>query len=224
MGQAFPVPNTVPPSRGTRYVSLASKVKEQIRLEEAPPTRSRGRRNPRQPQKNMDPLVHLGRQVSRKIEVGDFKGAIRLASSDDTLADFDESTYSTLKSKHPAPHPDTCLLPPRHMPRSTPHPCWSFLSGFSCDVVAAICSIPNGSAGGLDRLLPQHLKDLVQRVDDLEESPFLLALTDFCSLVLCGETPSEVRPFLWCIRSSPPQEVWWDKAHCCGLYLAPIGS
>ncbi len=33
-----------------------------------------------------------------KIEEGDFRGAIRLASSDDTLADFNEETYDALCS------------------------------------------------------------------------------------------------------------------------------
>ena len=57
---------------------------------------------------------------------------------------------------------------------------------------------PCGSAGGPDKLRPQHLKDLLQHVgvDDLE-SPFLSALVAFCNLVLRGETPVEVRPFFF---------------------------
>ena len=89
------------------------------------------------------------------------------------------------KAKHPAPHPGTCFpSPPVSADLSfqvTPH-----------DVLAAIRSFPNGSAGGPDRLLPQHLKDLVQ--DDQDESLLLSALTEFCILVLQGDIPLEVRP------------------------------
>ena len=61
--------------------------------------------------------------------------------------------------------------------------------------MAAIRSFPNESAGGSDRLKPQHLKDMVQGVDIPEDSPFLCASTEFCSLVLHGNVPDEMRPF-----------------------------
>ena len=63
--------------------------------------------------------------------------------------------------------------------------------------MAAIRSFPNGSAGGPDRLKPQHLKDVIQGVDIVEDSPFLCALTEFCNLVLRGNVPDEVRPFFF---------------------------
>ena len=68
----------------------------------------------------------------------------------------------------------------------------------SKEVCHAIRSFPCSSAGGPDKLRPQHLKDLLQHVgvDDLE-SPFLSALVAFCNLVLRGETPVEVRPFFF---------------------------
>ena len=63
--------------------------------------------------------------------------------------------------------------------------------------MAAIRSFPKGSAGGPDRLKPQHLKDMVQGVEIAEDSPFLCALTEFCNLVLHGDVPDEVRPFFF---------------------------
>ena len=68
----------------------------------------------------------------------------------------------------------------------------------SKEVCHAIRSFPCGSAGGPDKLRPQHLKDLLQHVgeDDLD-SPFLSALVAFCNLMLRGETPVEVRPFFF---------------------------
>ena len=52
--------------------------------------------------------------MTRKIETGDFKGAIWLASSVDTMANFDDAAYSALLSKHPAPHTCMCIpsVPP----------------------------------------------------------------------------------------------------------------
>ena len=55
----------------------------------------------------------------------------------------------------------------------------------------------NGSAGGPDRLQPQHLKDMTSKIVDPEDSPLLSALCDFCSLVLQGNTPVCIRPFFF---------------------------
>ena len=43
--------------------------------------------------------------------------------------------------------------------------------------------ISNGSAGGLDMLNPQHLKDLVQDVEIVEDSPFPNAVKRSCTHV-----------------------------------------
>ena len=45
----------------------------------------------------------LAHQVSRKIEDGDVRGAIRLARSEDTLAEFSDETFAALQAKHPPP-------------------------------------------------------------------------------------------------------------------------
>ncbi len=58
------------------------------------------------------------RRASRKIDAGDLIGAIRLASSNETLANYDDSTFSALQSKHPSPHPDS-IIPPSVTPRAT---------------------------------------------------------------------------------------------------------
>ena len=60
-----------------------------------------------------------------------------------------------------------------------------------------INSFPNGSAGGPDRLQPQHLKDMTANVVDPDDSPLLSSLRDFCSVVLQGITPVCVRPFFF---------------------------
>lgn len=60
-----------------------------------------------------------------------------------------------------------------------------------------IQSFPNGSAGGPDKLKPQHLKDLVQDVQPEDDPPFSRALSSFCILVLQGNVPAEVRPLFF---------------------------
>ena len=56
-----------------------------------------------------DPLAAL---VSTKLEEGDFKGAIHLASSGDTIVKYSEDSLSALRNKHLAPHADTHIPPP----------------------------------------------------------------------------------------------------------------
>ena len=101
----------VPQRKRRSKRSLTSFVKEQLQHEGQPPIQSfhrvaKGRR------KEADPNTALARRVTTKIEEGDFRGAVRLASSADVLADFSDDNYSALKSKHPSPHPDTCIPPP----------------------------------------------------------------------------------------------------------------
>ena len=176
------------PHRGNPHQSLASKIKDQLR-EEAPPL-VYGYPSLSKRKKPGDPLEGLARQVSRKIEDGDVRGAIRLASSEDTLADFSDNTFTALQAKHPLPHPD-CSIPPVPLVSSG---CLEVTAGA---VVRAIKSFPNSSAGGFDRLRPQHLKDLLTIVGDVEDSPLISALIAFCTLVLEGRTPEEVRPFFF---------------------------
>ena len=89
-----------------------------------------------------------GKRVAAMIEDGDFRGAIRLATSDDTLADFSDSTVSSLCAKHPPTHRDS------HIP---PSPTGGELVEcvVSCmDVVQTIRLFPCGSAGGPANHIP----------------------------------------------------------------------
>ena len=139
-----------------------------------------------------DPEDYLAMKVSAKIEEGDFRGAIRLASSDETLADASDETYSALHMKHPPSHPDSNIPP-------SPSVCVLDEWEVSCvEVLRAIRSFPCGSAGGPDKLHPQHLKDLIQPVGvEDAECPLLIALARFCTLVLRGDVPHGVRPFFF---------------------------
>jgi len=63
------------------------------------------------------------------------------------------------------------------------------------DIVKAIRSFPNGSAGGPDGLKPQHLKDMIG--PSVNTSGLLSALSLFVQLVLDGRTPAPWRPFFF---------------------------
>ena len=129
-------------ARGGRRWSLAMAVNSQLREEAAPPSsppsRSRQRGSQSSPQ---DILKSLASRVSVKLEQGDFKGAIRLACSDDMLADMSDATFASIQQKHPTPHPDSVISPHTG---DLPSP----VAVSEEDVSQAVQSFPNGSAGG----------------------------------------------------------------------------
>ena len=63
-------------SRGRTPVSLASRVKEEVRLKEGPLLKTQGRETEKHPHRRVKPLPRLASQVTRKIEAGDLKGVI----------------------------------------------------------------------------------------------------------------------------------------------------
>ena len=95
------------------------------------------------------------KRVTSKLEEGDFRGAVRIACSEDYLAPFNSDTLSALQAKHPAPHPDSTIPAP-----SQANPVQVDLQ----DVASTIRSFPSGSAGGPDRLRPQNLKDMLKQL------------------------------------------------------------
>ena len=98
----------------------------------------------------------MGR-VSAKLEEGDFKGAVRLASSEDSIAVPNSETLAALQEKHPLPHPDSVF--PQVSSQDLPMP----VQVAEDEVARAICSFPCGSAGGPDALRLQHLKDMTSK-------------------------------------------------------------
>ena len=176
------------PARCGRNWSLATLVNRQLREEEDPPTIIPSRRG-KGKGKAKDPMESLGHRVSEKLEEGDFKGAVRLACSEDSIADRNDATFAALKEKHPPPHPDSSIPSP-------PDSSVPLLTVSVEDVAQAIKSFPNGSAGGPDGLRPQHLKDMTNS-SNVEASSLLTALASFSSLVLEGKPPPAIRPFLF---------------------------
>ena len=137
------------------------------------------------------PKDSLAARVSAKLEEGDFRGAVRLASSDATLAPMDNSTFAALQEKHPPSHPDS-IFPPLQEDFLS-----NSISASDEDIIKAIRSFPNGSAGGPDGLRPQHLKDMIDSSAEGGRQVLLPALTSFVELVLAGRTPSSITPYLF---------------------------
>lgn len=140
--------------------------------------------------KASDNVWSLAARVSAKIEEGDVRGAIRMAASDDTLAPFDEVSLEALRRLHPrraAPaHPE----PSAQATNTTEHNAIPTEG----DIVEAIKSFPAGSAGGLDGMRPQHLKDMTTTFTGPDGKQLISSLTRFVGLCLTGQVPLPVRP------------------------------
>ena len=178
------------PKRGGHRRSLASHVNSMIR-EEAdpdPPQSAPGKSTSRVPK---DPLENLAARVAAKLEEGDFRGAIRLASSEDTMAEVNSSTLSALQEKHPLPHRDSALLPTSAGSNVSP------IQVSAEEVAKAICSFPCGSSGGPDGLRPQHLKDMTGSSAAGGGQMLLQSLTSFINFILAGEVTHPVRHFFF---------------------------
>ena len=169
--------------------SLAIIINKQQREEEDPPNFKSPTKKGRGQAKPRNPLASLGHLVSEQLEEGDFKGAVCLACSEDSMADRNVDTFTALKEKHPSTHPNSSIPP---YPDVTP-----FLPPISIDDVAwSIRSFPNESTGGSDGLKLQHLKDMTNSSNAVDPSLKLLsALESFSTLVLEGKTPLPIRFF-----------------------------
>ena len=88
----------------------------------------------------------LAARLLAKLEEGDFKGAVRLASSEDTLPPLSEAILEALKGKHSHLPPDSSITSADQTPQHLT------ISGE--DVTQAILSFPKSSAGGPDGLDP----------------------------------------------------------------------
>ena len=130
----------------------------------------------------------LAARVSNKLEDGDIRGAIRLASSDSTIAEYTEETVSALKSKHPQ-RPLSFQSPPA--PENNPIP---QISIEESAVRTVIKSFQAGSSGGIAGLKPQHLKDMTSALQGDAGINLLRSLTEFTNLCLLGRIPDEIQP------------------------------
>ena len=181
------------PVRQKEKLSLASIVNKQIRNGCLPPhvvTLVPGRK--RRVNKVKDPLEILAGKVSAKLEEGDLRGAVRLACSEETIAEYSDETFSALQAKHPHPSADSVITP-----LVSQNEIFDKLSVSDSCIAYAIRSFFRGSAGGPDGMTPQHLKDMTGMPAGEGRLSLLSALSSFVHFVLRGEVLAEVRPIFF---------------------------
>ena len=129
-----------------------------------------------------DDLKTLAARVSAKIEEGDVRGAVRIASSNDKLAPFDDNSAEALRLLHP---PRTRSLAQSAAPSNIQfnNSSASTLSLTVIDIITAIKSFPAGSPGGLDGVRPQHLKDITSPYIGETRQLLVLSLKDLPTCV-----------------------------------------
>lgn len=139
--------------------------------------------------KNTNNDLHLSKKVDHKLSVGDIHGAVRLLCSEDTLASDDDITFQNLKEKHPLPllEENNFVNPPPKNP----------VLVSDNETKLAIFSFKPGSAGGLDSLKPQHLKDMINEGLGTSSSTLLFTLSKFIRKILEQELPEEIRPIFF---------------------------
>ncbi|XP_021957065.1 uncharacterized protein LOC110853130 [Folsomia candida] len=145
---------------------------------------------PRQFSQRSPQIDSTVKKVEAKLADGDIRGAIRLACSDDTIAPNDDDTLSVLREKHPV-HPE---------PTNYPQPLAddSVIEAVHVPEVAkAVSTFPPGSAGGLDGLRPQILKDLLSCNQGETGEHLAQAITDFFNHVIAGKVPAKLCPILY---------------------------
>ena len=176
------------PKRGGRKAkSLASVINSQIRDFQA------GGHHNEISQRGSAKSPSLSAQVSSKLSAGDIRGAVRVLSSEDKVLKGDNATLHKLQEKHPDSHPNSLLPPPPENTNNTPH-----LIATREDTKQGIRSFRNGSGGGPDRLLPQHLKDLTSDQLGGVAVDLLDALTDFINnIFLSGKIPEWLCPIIY---------------------------
>ncbi len=177
------------PTRGGARRNLTSQVMKQVDAFvhspvvsfPSPPRQAKAQRTGTIREATDDDMV--ARRAASKLNEGDIKGAIQVLSSSAKLVPITPEVLDKLKSKHP-PEPADAAPPP-------PPPATAPLQVDNDQVAKAVRSFSPSSAGSIDGLRPQHLRDLL---DCASGEPLLCALTDLVNLALAGQIPETVRP------------------------------
>jgi hypothetical protein len=134
--------------------------------------------------------LSLAKKVEAKVADFDIRGAVKLLSSDDSLASFNEDVAEELKKKHPSPSRELFFPDP-----FTPGDISLIVN--EQNVREAINSFPAGSSPGLDGMRPQYLKDIISLSAGEAGQKALRALTKLCNFLLSGQLPSEICHLLY---------------------------
>lgn len=127
--------------------------------------------------------------ASDKLSDGDIKGSVRILCSDEVIAPYNLTTLKALISKHPKRLEDLECNQESHDGNNYEQPPFS-----RAEIMEGIRSFDNGSAGGVDGLRPQHLKDLVTQTNGHLADQLVDALGVLNDLLLSGKVPDSVCP------------------------------
>src|SRR6218665_3412579 len=127
--------------------------------------------------------------IGSKLEDGNIRAAILILCDGGNLAIPDGDNLALLKEKHPANDDPVALM---RLPVPSVIGAWQMSVD---EVLEAVRTFPNGTAGGPDGFRLVHLLELVGSGE--EARPLAEALTDFTNLLLRGECPPSVRPTLF---------------------------
>jgi len=181
----------VPSVSNSAKMSLTAAVKKNIVMDWVNFTQD-CTNQPAQKLKQKHPSELLAKRAVVKLEDGDISGAVRILSSDEAFANFDESTLQSLESKHPplkfpivTSDYESFLNPSK------------FFKSKKGKIYKAILSFPSGSSGGQDGMKPQYLKDLTSPQLGENASNLLTALTDLINSIFKGKIPEILLPIFF---------------------------
>ena len=176
-----------PKRRGRKAPSLSTVINRQIRNHtEGIGAALASANQTRQPPGEQD---NLARSVMTKISLGDVRGAVRLISSDCKIIQPSPAASFELQEKHPPQHSESTL--PWNL--SDEERIESMRTS-STAVKRAIDSFANGSSGGPDGLLPQHLKDMTgESLGEISKNVLESISTLLNDIIYPGKVPAEIR-------------------------------
>ena len=148
--------------------------------------------------------------IASKIDDGDVRAALHIATSSDSVAPVSEEVLASLVSKHPEGPP----IPLPHLPEVIAPPANVSVA----EVKAGISSFSNGSAGGIDGIRAIHLKDLTAESVGVSGVRLIDALVRLCDIILSGIVPSAVRPVFFGGRLTALRKK------CGGIRPIAVGS
>jgi hypothetical protein len=131
--------------------------------------------------------LSLAKKVEAKVADFDIRGVIKLLSSDDSLASFNEDVAEELEKKSFTI--SRTFLPRRFQTRRV------FFK--AQNVREAINSFPADSSPSSDDMRPQYLKDIISLSAGVAGQQALRALTKLCNFLLSGQLPSEICHLLY---------------------------
>ena len=183
-----------PPHNGKRHSSsLCTHIKKQINTFETECDTSLllHQLEPTTPTliKKKQPLsdTRLRKTISDKLSEGDVRGALRFLASEETLAPYSPSTLSELRLKHPDRPSDR-----RPFPEVASPP----IVIAESQVLKAINSFPPGSCGGITRLRPLHLKEVLRPDVGHQRELLLFQLTALVNRIISNQLPDFIMPVL----------------------------